>query len=363
MPKMSSEPAASDKRTTLHGPTMGTRWSVCLDAAAVDLKALHQDLAAAVAQVDDQMSPWKPNSDLMRLNRAPVEAWVSLPVEILAVLDGALDICRLSAGAFDPGVGALVDAWGFGAVRDAPDAVAIRAAREAAPTPTHECLELDRPAGRVRKHGPLQLDLCGIAKGYAVDQMAAVLQRHGVRHALAALDGELRAVGSQANEVPWAVALERPEAGHRAVHGVIELQDMAVATSGDYRRYLTVGDARVAHNMDARRTAPVNNAVASVTVLASSCMHADAWATALLVAGPSEGLAMAQRMGLDALFLLRCAEGLAEMGMGRFGASTAQAVIQTSQKCDPRNTQTKARTADRAGESEHKQQGSKEAQG
>ncbi|MDP2020054.1 MAG: FAD:protein FMN transferase, partial [Hydrogenophaga sp.] len=85
--------------------------------------------------------------------------------------------------------------------------------------------------------------------------------------------------------------------------------------------YLEVGDARLAHTMDARRCAPVNNAVASVTVLARTCMHADAWATALLVAGPDEGLAMAQRMGMDVLFLLRRAEDLIEVGLGRFGGS------------------------------------------
>ena len=348
MPKMSSEPAAPCKRATLHGPVMGTRWSVGLDIdTAVDLRALRQDLAAAVTQVDDQMSPWKPNSDLMRLNRAAVDTWVDLPAEILAVLDGALDICRLSAGAFDPGVGALVDAWGFGAVRDTPDAEAIRAAREAPRAPAHECLVLDRPAGRARKCAPLQLDLCGIAKGYAVDQMVAVLQRHGVRHALAALDGELRAVGSQASGDPWAVALERPETGHRAVHGVIELEDLAVATSGDYRRCLQVGEARLAHSMDARHAAPVHNAVASVTVLASSCMQADAWATALLVAGPGEGLTLAQRMGLDALFLLRRAQGLVEMGLGRFGLLTAS---------DPQSTQATAcagAQTDRSGAVQH----------
>ena len=185
--------------------------------------------------------------------------------------------------------------------------------------PTSRALTLDRPAGRARKSAPIHLDLCGIAKGYAVDRMAAVLQRHGVRHALTTLDGELRAVGSQATGEPWAVALERPDAERRVVHSVIELQDLAVATSGDYRRYLQVGDARLAHTMDARRAAPVNNTVASVTVLASSCMHADAWATALLVAGAGESLAMAQRMGLDALILLRRAERLVEVGLRRSG--------------------------------------------
>ena len=325
MPKMSSElheHTAPCKRTTLHGPTMGTRWSVSVDAdASVDLQALRQDLAAAVEQVDAQMSPWKPDSDLVRLNRAPVGEWVDLPAEILEVLDCALDVQSLSAGAFDPCVGALVDAWGFGAVRDAPDAQAIRAARQSVPLAASGRLELDRPAGRARKHASLQLDLCGIAKGYAVDRMAKVLQQHGVRHALAALDGELRAVGAQASGTPWAVALERPETGRRAVHGVIELEDLAVATSGDYRHYLDVGDARIAHTMDARRCAPVNNAVASVTVLARTCMLADAWATALLVAGPNEGLAMAQRMRMDVLFLLRRAEGLTQVGLGRFGQS------------------------------------------
>lgn len=303
---------------------MGTRWSATVDADnTLDLEALRQDLATAAEQVDEQMSPWKMGSDLMRLNRAPVDTWVHLSADILEVLDCALDIQHLSAGAFDPCLGELVDAWGFGAVRDTPDANAIRAARQPAAHAVPGSIELERPSGRARKRMPLQLDLCGIAKGYAVDRMVTVLQQHGVRHALAALDGELRAVGRQASGAPWAVALERPEAGLRAVQGVLELEDLAVATSGDYRRCLQVGDARLAHTMDARRRAPVNNAVASVTVLARTCMHADAWATALLVAGPDEGLAMAQRMGLDVLFLLRRAGGLVELGLGRFGRAAA----------------------------------------
>lgn len=323
MPKMSSEPGAPPQRSTLHGPTMGTRWSATVDAdPSVDLAALHQDLAAAVAQVDAQMSPWKPDSDLMRLNHAPVGEWVDLPAAMLDVLDAALEVQGLSAGAFDPCAGALVNAWGFGAVRDAPDAQAIRAARQATPSTGHAALALDRPSGRARKLAAVQIDLCGIAKGYAVDRMVQVLQLHGVRHGLAALDGELRALGAQAAGMPWAVALERPEPGRRAVQGVIELEDLAVATSGDYRRFLEVGTTRFAHSMDARRCAPVNNAVASVTVLAASCMHADSWATALLVAGPEEGLAMAQRRGLDVLFLLRRAEGLVELGLGRFGSAS-----------------------------------------
>lgn len=318
MPKTCSE------RLTLHGPTMGTRWSVTLDAQLGRMRApLQQALAAAVAEVDAQMSPWRPDSAINALNSAPTGFWIALQAPVFEVLAEALLVCRLSDGAFDPNVGALVDAWGFGPVRDAPDAAAIRAAAQVATLPTHQALELDAATGRARKHAALRLDLCGIAKGYAVDRMAAVLQRHGVAHALAALDGELRALGTQADGRPWAVALENPQAGRRSAQGVIALQDLAVATSGDYRRFFDVGGARLSHTMDARRGAPVRGEVASVTVLAPSCMAADAWATALLVAGPADGLALAQRLGLEALWLLRRGEALVELGLGRFGVAPA----------------------------------------
>jgi thiamine biosynthesis lipoprotein len=308
-------------RITLHGPTMATRWSASFDAdPALDVNALQEALAAAADQVDQQMSPWKPDSDLSRLNRAPAGQWLPLPPEMLEVLARAREICHLSAGAFDPALGALVDAWGFGAPRDAPDPAAIRAAREVGARPLHECLELDAAAGCARKHAPMQIDLCGIAKGYAVDRMTEALRRHGVAHALAALDGELRAIGAQADGRPWPVALESPQLGRRAVHGVIELSDLAVATSGGYRRWIQVGQTQLPHTIDGRRGAPVNNAIASVTVLAADGMSADAWATALWVAGPEEGLALAQRMGLETLFLVRRGQALVEMGLGRFGA-------------------------------------------
>jgi thiamine biosynthesis lipoprotein len=301
---------------------MGTRWSVCCDVEAqVDADTLRLALAAAVAQVDTQMSPWRPASDLTRLNAAALDEWVELPAETMQVLERALQVCRDSGGAFDPAVGALVDAWGFGAVRDVPDTAAIRAAAQVGHRPAHQALELDPPAGRACKRAPLKLDLCGIAKGYGVDRMAKVLQRHGVAHALVALDGELRAVGAQTDGEPWSVAVESPEPGRRAAHGVIELQDLSVATSGDYRRFVDVGGVRLAHTMDARRGAPVRNDLASVTVLAPDCTSADAWATALLVAGLGEGLALAQRFGLEALFLLRRDGRWVELGLGRFGSS------------------------------------------
>lgn len=303
---------------------MGTRWSVTCDAEpGLDPDVLAQALAAVVGQVDAQMSPWMPASDLNRLNRAPAGRWTALPDAILHVLACALRVCRDSGAAFDPAAGALVDAWGFGAVRDTPDAAAIRAIARTPQIPAHQALELDLRNGRARKHAPVRLDLCGIAKGYAVDRMTVELQRHEVAHALVALDGELYALGAQADGRPWVVAIEGPEPGRRAVHGVIELQDLAVATSGDYRRFVEVGGVRLAHTMDVRRAAPVRNDVASVTVLGRDGIDADAWATALLVAGAGSGLALAQRIGLEVLMLLRREGRLVELGLGRFASPSA----------------------------------------
>lgn len=294
-------------RHTLHGPTMGTRWSATCELPAESDSparhaALHAALAATVQQVDAQMSPWQPGSALNRFNHTPVGQWVALESEMLQVLAAALQVCQASGGAFDPGVGALVNAWGFGPVRSAPDAAAIQQARQQPYQAATAWLELDVAGQRARRHAPRTIDLCGIAKGYAVDRMTAVLRQHGIHQALVALDGELRALGSQASGTPWAVAVEAPIPGQRSAQGVLELQDMAVATSGNYRRFFTVQGQRLAHSMDPRTQAPVRNEVASVTVLAPSCMQADAWATALLVAGQRVGKALAQQQGLQALW-------------------------------------------------------------
>ena len=153
-----------------------------------------------------------------------------------------------------------------------------------------------------------------------------------LKDALAEALSQMRtAIGEVAAEYDF-ILLDCPQSlslltlnGLCAAHGVIELQDLAVATSGDYRRFWDVGETRLAHTMDPRRAAPLHNAVASVTVLARDCMDADAWATALLVAGHRDGLALAARLGLEALYLSRRDERLVELGLGRFAPAAADA--------------------------------------
>lgn len=313
--KTSSELPASEalQRYSLNGKTMGTRYTALFYApASIDAAAIQAELQAAVDEVDRQMSTWKPDSDLCRLNAAPEDTWVTVPRALMEVLDTGLAVGRESNGAFDMGVGALVDTWGFG-----PSARSFAphdpAPGPQTPAPAGAALDVDTGLRRVRKRRPVKLDLSGIAKGYGVDALARCLDRRCIADYLVGIDGEMRARGAKPAGEAWAVAVEQPLFGRREVAGVIELRDAAIATSGDYRHWVDVGGKRYAHTMDPRTGLPLSNTMAAVTVLTPTCMLADAWATALLVLGERDGVALARDKGIDALFVLRDDAGLREI--------------------------------------------------
>lgn len=299
------------------GETMGTRYSARFFAEGVDETLVGAALFAAVDAVDRQMSTWKPDSDLSRLNAAPIEQWVKVPPELAIVLAEALRIGRASGGVFDIGVGNLVNAWGFGPVKlpERPQpGMAATSARHAAT----DSLEFDEAGDYVRKLASISLDLSGIAKGFGVDELARCLERFGITSYLVGIDGELRARGCKPDGEPWTIAIERPDYGKRDVMGVLELSNISVATSGDYRHWIEVHGARLSHTMDPRTGEPLRNRIASVTVLAGNCMEADAWATALLIMGEDSGPEFASARGLDALFIIRDGDRLIEFGTGTF---------------------------------------------
>jgi thiamine biosynthesis lipoprotein len=305
-------------RHVFGGRTMGTEWSVTLDASLSgrDLGCLQNDLQTAVDLVDRQMSTWNAASDLMRLNAAPCHEWLPQPPELIGVLADGLAISAATGGAFEMNLGDVVRAWGF--VDDAISLDAIRAASRAPRLPAIALLDLDIAGGLVRKRGPVALDLSGIAKGYGVDCLIGVLQLHSIAHGLCAIDGELRAIGPQASGAAWRVSVETPDDAARAAHSMVNLTDGALATSGDYRHFVTVKGKRLSHSIDPKRGAPCIDAPASVTVLAARCVQADALATALLVMGAEAGIIYARANNLNALFLLRKENELLSLCSGSF---------------------------------------------
>ncbi len=295
---MPARPAA------LAGATMGTTWSarMALPAGVADA-ASRQAIQTALDDVVAQMSTWEADADISRYNRA-APGWQTLPAEFFHVLRHALVLAQDSGGAYDPTVGPLVNAWGFGPHQRAfepPSPAAIQAARERC---GWQRVPLDDDRRAAWQPGGVYLDLSSIAKGFGVDRAAMALDALGITDYLVEVGGELRARGKRLDGQPWRVAIEVPDASDD--HALaLPLENCSIATSGDYRRHAGGGDARYAHTIDPRTGRPVRNAVASVTVLHPVCMQADALATVLTVLGDTDGLAYARRHGLAALFILR----------------------------------------------------------
>lgn len=314
---------------TLGGATMGTTWSVkAACAPRADLHALHGVVQSALDTVVAQMSIWRDDSDISRYSRSAAGTVHALPVEFHTVLRCALEIAEASGGAYDPTLGALVDAWGFGPAqrpRRVPDATTIDAAYAGVGwrrlSLEHDPLRLSQPGGVV-------LDLSAIAKGYGADLVAARLRAHGIASALIEVGGELYGYGRKPDGEPWRVLVEAAaedgdaataaDSEDRARVHVVALDGLAVATSGDRWHAFEQNDERHSHTFDPRTGRPVRHAPAGVTVIADSAMRADAWATALTVMGAEVGHAFATEHGLAARFLLRDRDGLRERLTPRF---------------------------------------------
>ncbi|WP_337846565.1 FAD:protein FMN transferase [Sphingomonas sp.] len=276
---------------------MGTRWSAAIVAPPPGVAAA---IAGVLAQVIAQMSHWDPTSQLSRINAAAPGRWHGIAPEFVQVMTVALDIAARSDGAFDPALGALVDLWGFGPPGprdDVPEDGAIDAARAAIGP---GAITLDPLLLRLRRTRPARLDLSGIAKGHAVDAVAARLRAIGCSDFLIEIGGELVGAGIQPDGQPWWVDVEAPP-GMALAPLRIALHGIAVATSGDYRRTSASGS----HSIDPRTGRPIAHGTASVTVLHADCCHADAWASALTVLEPEAAMALAEREGLVVQLVVR----------------------------------------------------------
>ena len=150
---------------------------------------------------------------------------------------------------------------------------------------------------------------------------------------LVGIDGEMRALGLRPGQKAWTIAVEAPDSERRVPHSILTLQDAAVATSGDYRHWVEVQGRRLSHTMDPGRGAPMLTSPASVTVVARSCVEADAWATALMVLGADRGAPLARKHGLDALFLLRDDDGSTRgVGVGRLFSEEPAAIASAGER-------------------------------
>jgi thiamine biosynthesis lipoprotein len=280
-------PPATAATVGIGGPAFGSTWRAALPGAGKSA-AVRELVASVVAEINQAMSPYLEQSELSVFNRTGTADWQVCSAPLAKVAGHALEMSRFTRGAFDPTIGPLVNRFGFGPIhgeRAHPQDVSVS-------------------ANGLRKRVPgLTMDLCGIAKGYALDRIIDGLPSVGVETALFELGGEVRALGTHPDGRAWQVGIERPDGEPGVVQHIVAPGSLALATSGTGRQNFSLGEGGATHLIDPRSCRPVDAVPSSVSVLADTAMRADALATALMVMGMERGAAFAETHAIPALFV------------------------------------------------------------
>ncbi|MDN6180234.1 MAG: FAD:protein FMN transferase [Halomonas subglaciescola] len=285
-----------------------------------EAEALEKGFLAELESVDEAMSTYRDDSDLVAFNHAPMGEWQTLPAPLIKVMSISQKISRQSDGAFDVTIGGLVNLWSFGPEakpKAVPDEDELE---ERLDQVGFDALDVDAEKNRARRTRDVFVDLSAVAKGYGTDRVAHYLDEQGIENYLVNLGGDLITHGyrDSADQTPWHIGIEKPQDGKKSAQFVIPLGNMSVATSGDYRNYFEQDGQRFSHTIDPRTGRPITHSLASVTVVHPSNAWADAWATAMTVLGDKDGMALALAQDLSVLMLIRDDDGWTSLASPAF---------------------------------------------
>ena len=312
---------AADRSIVITGPTMGTTYAVTLHLADVEIDAatLQSQIDNLLERINGQMSTWRADSELSRFNNSRDPGWFPVSAETAYVVEAAAAISALSDGAFDVTVGPIVNLWGFGPEGNNAGPPSEEQIQGTMARVGYRNLAVRASPSALRKQHPeVHVDLSAIAKGFAVDEVARLLDERQIQSYLVEIGGELRARGSKADGSPWRVAIEQPQSGERSAQSIVALRDHAIATSGDYRNYVEKDGKRYSHTINPRTGWPIVHGLASVSVITASAMRADALATAIMVMGPEEGYRLAVDEALAVQLIIRSGDELRVMATPQF---------------------------------------------
>ena len=284
-------PLAAQTRFT--GTTMGPIvFNVTIADQVADADLLENAIKGRLEQVNSLMSTYIEDSDVSRVNRADADQWIDVDPLTLLVVNQSLRISKATAGAFDITVEPAVQAWRFGTEKSdsetIPDAEEISEFKKFVGFQFIET-QNEPPAIR-KKHAQTKIDLSAIAKGFAVDRVAELLNENSYENFMVEVGGEVFARGRPDTDREWRLGIELPVATKRSVSKVVLLNDKALATSGDYRNFRIVAGKKYSHTIDPVTCEPVQNDIASASVVADDCLTADALATAVMVSGREKGM-------------------------------------------------------------------------
>lgn len=292
----------------LSGSTMGTTYHIEVVAGWFTSRTkLQRQIDNRLAAINQSMSTYDPESEISRFNAIKSTSIPFVPSDdFFNVLQVAAELHRLTDGAWDGTLDPLINLWGFGRkglVEQLPDDGAIE---QVLAHVGFDRIRLDA-SGTITKNDPeLTLDLASIAKGYGVDEIARLLGARGFLNFLVEIGGEVYARGRRQDGTPWRVGIDRPDKGatQRRIYTTVSLENQAMATSGDYRLFFRMDNQYYSHILDPRTGRPVSNGVVSATVVAANCTVADGLATALMVMGPTKGVALVDQLASVACLIV-----------------------------------------------------------
>ena len=304
--------ACSQPEATLQlaGKTMGTTYHITVvnNEQLPEANLLQAEIDMALEIVNNQMSTYRPNSELSRFNQLQIRQGTEVSADTLTVVKEAIRLHEVTNGALDITLGPLINLWGFGPDKrpiTSPSPEAIEAAK--AKTGISE-LTIDGNR-LIKDNADLYVDLSSIAKGFGVDKIASLLDKYQVSGYLVEIGGEISVKGHKSDGSQWRIAVEKPTEDGQEVQQVIQLDTMALATSGDYRIYHEENGERFSHLIDPRSGYPIKHKLASATVLHKSSMTADGYATAMMVLGTEASLALAKEQNLAIMLIEKQEQG------------------------------------------------------
>lgn len=297
---------------SFNGKTMGTTYNITVVGSPQGIntalsKMQYEQLIATVDKklrhINQLMSTYIPDSEISRFNQAAHGEWFSVSPETLQVIQYSLYLSEITQGLFDITVSPLIELWGFGKTgsTEFPTPSAIEAALAMV---GWQHLHVDEINSRIKKLKPLTIDLSAIAKGYGVDVISDLLEEQGINNYLVEIGGEIRVKGINPEQQLWRIGVETPSVFQTGAQKVIALEDVSVATSGDYRNFFEREGIRYSHTIDPRTGRPVIHDIASITVLANTAMAADGLATAFMALGEQGALRLAEELSLP-VYILR----------------------------------------------------------
>lgn len=324
----SEQPVAANNATTsqqvasnytwqkISGPTMGTSFNISYSAEKgqqqQDVALVEANVKALLESFNKEFSTYDPTSVISKFNLLE-DSDTKYPVSVnyATIVKKATEITQLTNGYFDITVYPLVKAWGFGPGKAQVDLTEeqVQALKQHVGNDKYALID-EQGQYYLQKHDPqITHDMSAIAKGYAVDLVAQLLDNANINNYLVEIGGEIRTKGVNDAGQDWVLAIEQPNFdGTFDINTKIQINGHAIATSGNYRNFRFAGGKRVTHEINPFTGRPIEHNTASISVVADDCMTADALATGLYVMGSQKALELAQANNI-AVFIIDFEDG------------------------------------------------------